>query len=359
MARRIGFILALPKCKRTIGCIPQAYTGKKFHVERAKALVAKCEEEMEKLRQEVEPHLPPRPLKASEQAFYKMPAKPFNKAGEIASSLVKWLEKHKGEYNKETNELTAYGITTKLVANEVFPVTLPMEIDDSSEMKDYFMQAGWQPSEDHWNFKRGADGKPIRDENRKFIKTTPKIQNAGQICPNLLEIEGEIPKKVVRFLSYRNRLGVVHGWLNNWRIAFDGRLSAEISGYAPTSRVKHRTLTNVPKAAENVLLGAEMRDLFTVEEGMWFLGTDAAALENRTLASYTFPYDNGKFAKIQLEGDPHGFSAFAFFPKLHKDFDIDKLDEIKEHPVFKVYRGKRKDRKLFVSLWWWCWKACF
>ena len=86
-----------------------------------------------------------------------------------------------------------------------------MEIDDSSEMKDYFMQAGWQPSEDHWNFKRGADGKPIRDENRKFIKTTPKIQNAGQICPNLLEIEGEIPKKVVRFLSYRNRLGVVHG----------------------------------------------------------------------------------------------------------------------------------------------------
>ena len=78
-----------------------------------------------------------------------MPAKPFNKAGEIASSLVKWLEKHKGEYNKETNELTAYGITTKLVANEVFPVTLPMEIDDSSEMKDYFMQAGWQPSEDH------------------------------------------------------------------------------------------------------------------------------------------------------------------------------------------------------------------
>ena len=81
----------------------------------------------------------------------------------------------------------------------------------------------------------------------------------------------------------------MHGWLNNWRIAFDGRLSAEISGYAPTSRVKHRTLTNVPKAAENVLLGAEMRDLFTVEEGMWFLGTDAAALENRTLASYTFP----------------------------------------------------------------------
>ena len=47
----------------------QAYTGKKFHVERAEALVAKCEEEMEKLRREVEPHLPPRPLKPLSKLF--------------------------------------------------------------------------------------------------------------------------------------------------------------------------------------------------------------------------------------------------------------------------------------------------
>lgn len=43
-----------------------------------------------------------------------------------------------------------------------------------------------------------------------------RIQHQGAICPNLLKIEGDIPKKVVKFLSYRNRKGVVEGWLKNW-----------------------------------------------------------------------------------------------------------------------------------------------
>ena len=146
---------------------------------------------------------------------------------------------------------------------------------------------------------------------------------------------------MVKFLSYRNRLGIVTGWLNNWRIAFDGRLSAEISGYAPTSRVKHRTVCNVPKAADNVLLGAEMRELFHVEEGMHYVGVDASALENRTLGHWTFKFDGGSFAEMQLNGDPHAFNAFAFFPQLHKIFDIENKEN-KEIPEFKQWRNKSK-----------------
>ncbi len=284
----------------------QAYTGVKFNIEKAKALTAHIETEMARIKEEVDPLLPPRPLKTAEQAYYKIPAKPFKRSGELSGVMEKWLEKHNAKL--EDGYIHAYGLKVKLVANEILPVKLPMEIDDNVELKQYFIDSGWKPSEDYWNFKKGPDGKPVRDERGKLIATTPKIQHAGNLCPNLLKLDGDIPAKVVKFLSLRNRLGVVTGWLNNWRIAFDGRLSAEISGYAPTSRVRHRNICNVPKADPKVLLGCEMRDLFEVDKGYWYCGTDAAALENRTLSHYTYKYDGGKFARMQIEGDPHCYS---------------------------------------------------
>ena len=182
----------------------------------------------------------------------------------------------------------------------------------------------------------------MRDpKTRELIKTTPKIQHAGQVCPNLEKLEGVIPRKLVKFLSLRNRKGVVEGWLNNPRLALDGRLSAEVSGYTPTFRVKHRTVVNCPKADPKVLLGAEMRDLFTVEEGNLYVGTDAAALENRTVAAYTMKYDGGKFADIVLNGDSHTFNAFAFFPYIAEKFDINE-EGLKDKTEFKPYRNKAK-----------------
>jgi hypothetical protein len=317
----------------------QAYTGVKFNVEKAKALIERIDNEMGQIKSEVDPLLPPRPLKTSEEAFYRIPTKPFKKSGELSTIMEKWLVKHNAKLNN--GYIYAYNLETKMEAGKVLPVKLPMEIEDNIELKQYFLDSGWKPHEDFWNFKRGPDNKPVRDERGKYIKTTPKIQNAGTLCPNLLKLDGDIPKKLVKFLSLRNRKGVVEGWLNNWRIDFDGRLSAEISGYAPTSRVKHRTVVNVPKADPKVLLGCEMRDLFEVDKGYWYCGTDAAALENRTLSHYTFKFDGGKFARMQTEGDPHSFNSFAFFPHLHEKFDINN-QENKENPEFKTWRNKAK-----------------
>lgn len=326
----------------------QAYTGVKFNVEKAKALVEVVTVEMQKLKDEVDPLLPPRPLKAAEEAYYKMPSKPFTKSGEMSATMVKWLEKHNATLGAD-GVIHAYGTTCKLEANKVFPIKLPMEIDDNTELKNWFIEQGWVASDGFWNFKKDpVTKKNMRDEKGKLIETTPKIQSQGVICPNLLKLEGEIPKKVVKFLSYRNRLGVVTGWLNNWRIEFDGRLSAEISGYAPTSRVKHKTVCNVPKADIKVLLGNEMRDLFTCDEGYHYVGCDAAALEARTLASYTYKYDNGSYAKLLLEGDVHTANAFAFFPHLHKEFDID-YPELKEDAKFKPWRNKAKTGQYLLA----------
>ncbi len=317
----------------------QAYTGVKFNVEKAKKLSAYIEEEMAKIKAEVDPKLPPRPLKTAEQAFYKIPAKPFKKSGELSTAMTNWLEKHSAKLEDEY--ILAYDMKVKLVANEILPVKLPMEIDDNIEIKQYFLDSGWIPSDDYWNLKKGPDGKPERDEKGKLIKTSPKIQHAGVLCPNLLKLSGEIPAKVVKFLSLRNRLGVVTGWLSNPRLEFDGRISAEISGYTPTSRVKHRTVVNCPKADVKVLLGSEMRDLFTVDKGFWYCGADQSALENRTLAAYTIKYDGGKFADMVLNGDSHSFNSFAFFPHLNDKFDINAPTN-KDNPEFKPWRNKSK-----------------
>lgn len=331
----------------------QAFTGVKFNKEKALILVEHIEEEMKLLKDYVDPLLPPRPLKTAELAYYKQPAKPFSKSGEISASMVKFLEKHNATLDGRI--ITAYGETVQVESNAVLPVELPMEIDDNAELKQYFLDSGWTPSEDYWNVQKGADGKPIRDANGKFIKTTPKINNAGKLCPNLLKLDGDVPKKVVKFLSYRNRLGVITGWLNNWRLDFDGRLSAEISGYAPTSRVKHRSVVNVPKAADDILLGHQMRELFCVDKGNWYIGTDASALENRTLAGYTYKYDDGAFARVQLEGDPHcyaedtqvltlnGWSTFGNLTKGEKvaQWDAGEISFVEpSHVVWQDYEGE-------------------
>lgn len=87
-----------------------------------------------------------------------------------------------------------------------------------------------------------------------------------------------------------------------------------------------------------------MRDLFTVEKGHWYVGTDAAALENRTVAAYTMKYDGGKFADIVLNQDSHTHNVFAFFPHVAKQFDINEKG-LKDRPDFKPYRDKAKTGK--------------
>ena len=209
------------------------------------------------------------------------------------------------------------------------------------ELKSWFQDNGWKPT--MFNFKRDPDtGKPMRDGNGNVITTTPKIQEQGRICPNLLELDGDIPRQVVKFLSLRNRRSVLTSWVNNSRLEFDGRLSGTITGYTPTFRVKHSNVVNVPKAARDVLYGPEFRSLFKTESGNMFLGTDAAALENRTVAHYTTRYDGGEYAKLILEGDSHSRNAKIFFPKETEKFDIQDPSFNKDDPEFKTFRNKAK-----------------
>jgi hypothetical protein len=322
----------------------QEYAGWKFDIPKAKALKVRIESMMEEIRAEVEPKLPPRKLKKSEEKNFTMPAKPFKKSGEFSASWTNFVEKHGGVLDTNTGLWEFYGKKYPVVAGSMLEVQMPMEMANQDQMKDWFLENNWSPT--LWNYQRGPDGKPMRDpKTRKLIPTSPKIQEAGKICPNLLKLEGDIVKQVVKWLSLRNRLSVLEGWLSNERLAYDGRLGAGRTGIAATHRQKHKNVVNVPKASEKVLLGKEFRELYTCEDGFAIAAGDAAALEGRVQGHYTWKYDGGQTAEELLKGDPHSKNAKAFFGHLEelKTFDPSSPDFNKDDPIFKPYRDRSKN----------------
>lgn len=319
----------------------QELTGWKFDVSAATDLKERIGHMMEEIRAEVEPQLPPRSLKKAEEKEYTMPAKPFKKDGTPSIHMLKFIDKHNG-VSVEEGKFVFYGESYEIIGGTMLNMSLPMEMANQDQMKEWFLENNWKPT--LWNFKRGPDKKPMRDPvTRKLIQTTPKIQEQGKICPNLEKMEGPLVKLVVKWLSLRNRQSVLQGWLNNSRLGMDGRLGAGRSGIASTHRQKHKNVVNVPKASEKVLLGKEFRDLFTSESGMTIAAGDAAALEGRVQGHFTWKYDNGLTAKELLDGDIHSKTAISVYGDELKDFDIQSPDFDKDDPVFKPYRDRSKN----------------
>lgn len=321
----------------------QELTGWKFDTVAAEKLKIRIEGMMEELRADVEPQLPPRPLKKTEEAFYKMPAKPFKKDGSYSSHWEKFVEKHNGKLLDE-GAWEFYGKSYLVEGGKILDVTLPMEMANQDQMKDWFLSMGWKPT--LFNFKRDANGKPERDpKTRQLILTTPKLQEQGRLCPNLEAMEGDLVKKVVKWLSLRNRLSVLTGWLENPRLKYDGRIGAGRTGIAATHRQKHKVVVNVPKADPKVLLGYEFRELWIAEDGYLIAAGDAAALEGRVQGHYAYKYDGGTTAEELLKGDVHSKNANAFYGSIHEE--VAKLyaspDFDKEDPRWKPYRSKSKN----------------
>lgn len=319
----------------------QELTGWKFDLDAALVLKDRISEMMEEIRLQVEPQLPPRPLKKTEEKEYTMPAKPYKADGTFSSHMLKFIEKHRGEIISE-GKIKFYGKEYSVVSKAMLDVKMPMEMANQDQMKEWFLSMGWEPT--FYNFKRGPDGKPVRDPlSRQLIKTTPKIQEQGRICPNLEEMETGIVKEVVKWLSLRNRQSVLQGWIDNPRLQMDGRIGAGRTGIASTHRQKHKVVVNVPKASDKVLLGKEFRSLWTSEPGFKIAAGDAAALEGRVQGHYVWKYDGGITAKELLEGDIHSKTAISVYGDELAEFDISSPDFDKEHPKFKPYRDRSKN----------------
>lgn len=319
----------------------QELAGWKFDVNLAKELETKIAVMMEEIRAEVEPKLPQRALKKSEEKDYTFPAKPFKKNGELSANMLKFIEKHSAKMLTNGNILV-YNKEYEIQPGAVLDVTKPMEMANQDQMKDWFISQGWEPT--LWNYKKGEDGKPVRCPiTKELMKTSPKMQDTGKLCPNLEAMEGPLVKQVVKWLSLRNRQSVLQGWMNNPRLAMDGRIGASRSGIAATHRQRHSTVVNVPKASDKVLLGKEFRSLWVSEDGFSIAAADAAALEGRVQGSYTWKYDGGATAKELLDGDIHSKTAKSVYADELKDVDITSPDFNKDDPFFKPFRDRSKN----------------
>jgi hypothetical protein len=319
----------------------QDYAGWKLDIPKAEALIPRIQGMMEELRAEVEPQLPPRALKKGEEKFYSMPKNPYKKDGTYSSHMINFIAKHNGK-EIEHGKVEFYGKEYSVASELLLDVRLPMEMANQDQLKDWLLEIGWEPT--FWNFKKGPDGKPERDpKTKQLIQTSPKIQEAQKICPNLEAMDMPIIKQVVKWLSLRNRQSVLTGWLGNERLKMDGRIGAARTGIAATHRQKHQVLVNVPKASEKVLLGKEFRELFTSEEGFWIAAGDAAALEGRVQGHYTWKYDNGETARELLDGDIHSKTAKSVYEDELKDIDIKAEDFSKDDPFFKPFRDRSKN----------------
>ena len=318
----------------------QELAGWKFDQSEAEKLSVRIDKMMEEIRAEVEPKLPPRALKKTEEKDYTMPAKPFKKDGSYSSTWDKFVDKHHGK--QAGDEWEFYGKLYKAESGKQLDIELPMEMANQDQMKDWFIQQGWSPT--LWNYKKGPDGKPMRDpKTRELIKSSPKIQEQGKICKNLLAMETGIVGDVVKWLSLRNRRSVLQGWLDNPRLKMDGRIGASRTGIAATHRQKHAVVVNVPKASDKVLLGHEFRSLWTSEDGFLIAAADAAALEGRVQGHYTWKYDSGATARDLLEGDIHSKTAKSVYEDELAHIDITAPDFNKDDPFFKPFRDRSKN----------------
>lgn len=317
----------------------QGITAWHFNKELALEVKERLAADIKELKERVDAQLPTRPLKKGEQHEYTMPAKPFKKDGSLSSHMLNFIEKH-GAKVVDERTIEVFGKQVAIESKKLLDIEVPMTIEDQDAIKEYLLGLGWKP--DFWNYQKDSNGKPVRGLDGQYIQTSPKMQEAGKICPNLEAMEIPIVVDVKKYLSLRNRHSVISGWLEHPRLALDGRLPSNISGIAASHRQKHSTVVNIPKAQDDVLYGKEFRSLFCAGEGNLIAAADAAALEARVMGHYTYKYDDGAFSRLLLEGDIHSVNMKAFFPDETRRVDITSPEYNKDGAT-KKYRSKSKN----------------
>lgn len=154
------------------------------------------------------------------------------------------------------------------------------------------LKLGWEPEHYTKPTERFPNGQPKLTVDKVPVKSLEAITGVG----------GEL----ALWYTYNHRQSQIQGWVDNPRLELDGRLTAgAIPCGTNTGRMRHNTVVNVPKAADQVVFGREMRSLFTVRDGYIMVGHDASGLELRMLAHYM---NDPEYTEVLLNGDLHSYN---------------------------------------------------
>lgn len=160
-----------------------------------------------------------------------------------------------------------------------------LQLSKKEKLKKQLIKKGWVPT---WYTEKGS----------------PKLTNEKEPCPNLANISGFPGKSLSDLFTLTHRRSQINSLLG--LVREDGRIPAgAVSLGTNTRRMRHFGVVNIPKAADHVLYGKEMRELFCTRLGYRMVGVDAAGLELRMLAHYM--QDEGFINEI-LSGDIHSYN---------------------------------------------------
>lgn len=228
--------------------------------------------------------------------------KPFLKSGGYSKSVIMWYEDE-----KERNQVG--GPFTRVRFCEP-------DLGSRQKLIKQLLRHGWQPT--------------------IFTpKGSPKLTEKGKPVDSLFKIEAPVGKQIAQWYILSHRRSQINGWIKTVRP--DGRLTAGANSCGTnTYRMRHRGVVNVPKADDKVVFGKEMREIFIARPGYRMLGYDAAQLEARCMAHYTYELDGGEFAELVLHGDLHAKNARIFFESETDGLEVDS-------PDFKSYRSRGKN----------------
>jgi len=298
------------------GMCEQGRTGFLFDKEKAEGLIPEITKRMEVIREEIEPELPTRQPLKSELSKMTPPKLQFKKDGTPSARCIEWFDTIAKKHPLATVYVATKGNWTgELPHHEPIIEELQMTLSNGDQIKEWLLDLGWTPLYYNFKQKKNKHGKMEKvRENGKLVKTSPKLQENGKICPGLVALgeKAAIVKPYLEWLTLRHRRSQIQGWLDNPRLEVDGRLGATASGLTNTKRQKHSVVVNVPRVTST--LGEEMRGLFIVPEGKVLVGYDASSLEDRVKAHYLYPIDGGELAAKVAAGsyDPHQESADAW-----------------------------------------------
>ena len=211
---------------------------------------------------------------------YDIPVnKPWLKDGSYSTSVTKWY----GEASS-----SVWGTFSRVQFVEP-------NLGSRQKLCAQLLRLGWEPE----HYTEPTDSYP--DGN-------PRLTVDGKPCSSLDKIGSEEGQWIADWYIHNHRQSQIAGWVlgnkgNGFvsRIRSDGRIPAEAFTIGTnTFRFRHKKVVNVPKAAEDVKFGKEMRSLFRATEGRVLVGHDASGLELRMLAHFL---NDATFTHAVVEGN--------------------------------------------------------
>ena len=247
--------------------------------------------------QEIVPLCPKVPLPKSRQPTW--PSKQYTKAGKPTVQALKY-------YGDD------FGLHKEYRTDQVIR-SAPINLSSDKQVKDYLLSIGWVPTE--WNFKKGKDGKPLRDERGNRIRTSPKLTLDSLESCKFPDEHADLGQKIVTRLMMAHRRSMLNGWLRD--CTADGRIAAQaIPLGTPTGRMTHRQVVNVPGVRKDdnkkILTGVaggygyDLRSCFTSDPGYTRVGIDLVSCQIYGLSHYM---RDEEYRYQVVEGDHHQYAA--------------------------------------------------